>query len=186
MYPVQCLTAPCTYQGPNLPFQWFSHSSWRWCSSHDNKLLGIFLISLALLILWLQVPSFLPEDRLASISPFPNSLAIKITFFKTQFKSIFLFPKRKDLWWECGTPPPFLGLIWPEFEVGANSFLSDSLLHCPSCWRFCPNLYFLKIRVRRALYTFLLAHNLPLQPTIRMTYICFTTLLDHKLLEKKD
>lgn len=120
MYPVQCLAAPCTYQGPNLPFQWFSHSSWRWCSSHDNKLLRIFLISLALLILWLQVPSFFPEDRLASISPFPNSLAIEITFFKTQFKSIFLFPKRKDLWWECGTPPPFgvnLARIWNGGQI---------------------------------------------------------------------
>lgn len=131
MYPVQCLAAPCTYQGPNLPFQWFSHSSWRWCSSHDNKLLRIFLISLALLILWLQVPSFFPEDRLASISPFPNSLAIEITFFKTQFKSIFLFPKRKDLWWECGTPPPLLGLIWPEFEMGGKFILVWFLFTLP-------------------------------------------------------
>lgn len=180
MYPVQYLAVPCMDRGPNLPFQWFLPSLWKWCSSHAEQL-PVPLISQALLTR-LQVPSlFLKIDL--HLHPPPKSLAFEVIFFEDPVQELIFFSVGEKI---CNrnVKPPFGDWSGQNLKWGTNSF-SSSLLHCPSCLRFCPNLHFYT-NVPRALYTFLLALNLPLQPRIRMTYICFTILLDHKLPKDQD
>lgn len=128
----------------------------------------------------LQVPSLFLKIDLHPPPP-PNPVPSKSFFWRPSSRANCFFCRREDLQQECETP---FG-DWSGQNLKWTNSFSSSLLHCPSCLRFCPNLHFYK-NVPRALYTFLLAHNLPLQPRIRMTYICFTTLLDHKLLEDQD
>lgn len=129
----------------------------------------------------LQVPSlFLKIDL--HLHPHPNPLLSKSFFFEDPVQELIFFSVGEKI---CNrnVKPPFGD--WSGQNLKWTNSFSSSRLHCPSCLRFCPNLHFYT-NVPRALYTFLLALNLPLQPRIRMTCICSTTLLDHKLLKDQD
>lgn len=147
------------------------------------ELLVVPLISLALLIPWLQCLLFL--EYIFASTPWPLVSAIKVIFIKVQFKSFFCFcffsPKKRFV---SRRGNPFWGLLYLEFKVRNRFVLSCFLSILSLLFEVLSWPSFLKLCVPRTLDSFLMVHNLPLKPRVRIIY--FTTLLDYKLLEDKD
>lgn len=144
------------------------------------ELLVVPLISLALLIPWLQCLLFL--EYIFASTPWPLVSAIKVIFIKVQFKSSPPPPPKKRFVSRRGNP--FWGLLYLEFKVRNRFVLSCFLSILSLLFEVLSWPSFLKLGVPRTLDSFLMVHNLPLKPRVRIIY--FTTLLDYKLLEDKD